>query len=260
MPRPLAVAIACVVALAAPLAAAQVTLYAWDGFRGPSYGINWDTPNLDPYGFNDRAQSVIVERGRWELCSDAYFSGRCTVLAPGQYPSLAAMGLANRVSSVRRVADPRAGGQPPAPPPAYGYYPRYGEELYQAEVTAVRAVGGPPEQRCWVEPRGYTDRNVAGAIVGGIIGGVLGHQIGGGRGKDVATAGGAVAGAAIGSNVGREGGTYGRDVQRCETAAPAGAPEIWDVTYVFRGREHRAQMSAPPGPTIWVNQNGEPRG
>jgi hypothetical protein len=255
MPRPSAAVIALVAALAAPLAAAQVTLYAYDGFRGPSYGINWDTPNLDPYDFNDRTQSVIVERGRWEFCSDAYFAGRCTVLTPGQYPSLGAMGLASSVSSVRRVADGRPGGHPPAPPPAYGYYPRYGEQLYQADVTAVRAVGGPPERRCWVEQRGYSDRNVAGAIVGGVLGGVLGHQIGGGRGRDVATAVGAVGGAVVGSNVagGRPGG-----VERCSTEY-SGTPAYYDVSYRFRGRDYRAQLAFAPGPTITVNGRGEPR-
>ncbi|HET9339366.1 MAG TPA: beta/gamma crystallin-related protein [Casimicrobiaceae bacterium] len=255
MVRSAAATTAFVAALAAPLAAAQVTLYGDDGFRGPSYGINWDVANLDPYGFNDRAQSVIIERGRWEFCSDAYFSGRCTVLMPGQYPSLGAMGLASTVSSVRRVADGRPSGYQPAPPPAYGYYPRYGETLYQADVTAVRAVGGPPERRCWVEGRRYSDRNVAGAVVGGILGGVLGHQIGGGRGQDVATALGAVGGAVVGSNVagGRHGG-----VERCTTEYP-GAPAYYDVSYRFRGRDYRAQLSFPPGPTITVNGRGEPR-
>jgi uncharacterized protein YcfJ len=103
--------------------------------------------------------------------------------------------------------------------------------------------------------------NVPGAIAGAIIGGVLGHQVGGGRGRDVATAGGAVAGAAIGANTG--GGSYGREydqnVQRCSTV-PSDHPAYWDVTYNFRGVTHRMQMSAPPGPTITVNGNGEPRG
>jgi hypothetical protein len=31
------------------------------------------------------------------------------------------------------------------------------------------------------------------------------------------------------------------------------------VTYVFRGQQHRAQLSAAPGPTIAVNGEGEPR-
>ena len=42
-------------------------------------------------------------------------------------------------------------------------------------------------------------------------------------------------------------------------AAASGPPDHWDVTYDFRGIEHRLQMSAPPGPTIAVNGNGEPR-
>jgi uncharacterized protein YcfJ len=92
-----------------------------------------------------------------------------------------------------------------------------------------------------------------------VIGGILGHQIGGGRGQDIATAGGAVAGAAIGSNVGRDGGGYSQDVQRCTDVSRSDNPDYWDVTYEFRGSEHRVQMSAPPGPTILVNRDGEPR-
>ena len=42
-------------------------------------------------GFNDRASSVIVERGQWQVCDDIGFRGYCIVLRPGQYPSLAAM-------------------------------------------------------------------------------------------------------------------------------------------------------------------------
>jgi uncharacterized protein YcfJ len=97
--------------------------------------------------------------------------------------------------------------------------------------------------------------------VGGILGGVLGHQIGGGRGRDVATAGGAVAGAAIGANVGRgDGAVVSQDVQRCVTVPSSARAEFWDVAYFHRGIEHRAQMSTPPGPTIWVDDDGVPRG
>ena len=140
------------------------------------------------------------------------------------------------------------------------------ERLYEAPVTAVRAVIGPPEQRCWVERQQVVEdrndgANVPGAIVGAVVGGVLGHQIGNGRGRDVATAGGAVAGAAIGANVGRGGGqVYSRDAQRCVNVESDARPEHWDVTYHFQGVPHRVQMSAPPGRTITVNGNGEPRG
>jgi uncharacterized protein YcfJ len=70
-----------------------------------------------------------------------------------------------------------------------------------------------------------------------------------------------VAGAAIGANAGRGGGGGGvveRDVQRCQTTQNT-QPEYWDVTYNYRGVEHRVQMSAPPGRTIAVNARGEPR-
>jgi uncharacterized protein YcfJ len=175
------------------------------------------------------------------------------------------MNMNGRISSVRPADDQARYGAPPpiAGAPAYQYYQRPNEVLYDAQVTSVHAVFGPPEQRCWVERQQvYADNrpNVAGAVIGGVLGGVLGHQIGGGRGRDVATAGGAVAGAAIGANVGREGGLYDRDVQRCENVSTNGSPDYWDVTYNFRGIEHRVQLSAPPGPTIAVNASGEPRG
>ena len=80
--------------------------------------------------------------------------------------------------------------------------------------------------------------------------------------QDIATAGGAVAGGVVGAKVGgRVGGSTPapQEVQRCENVSSPAAPDYWDVTYSFRGIEHRVQMSAPPGPTISVNERGEPR-
>ena len=261
-------AIAVSAAFFATHAAAQVTFYEHEGFRGRAFTADKPIGNLERYGFNDRAGSVIVDHGRWEVCEDAGFHGRCVVLRRGNYDTLRSLGMSHRISSIRPVGE-RARHVEEVPPPVaavpvYEYRQRPNERVFEAPVTSVHAVVGPPERRCWVErqevaepPRG--EPNVGGAIVGGIIGGVLGHQIGSGRGNDVATAGGAVAGAAIGANVGRQpGGTYSRDVQRCEGHA-SGRPEYWDVTYDFRGTPHHVQMSAPPGATILVNGNGEPR-
>ncbi len=123
--------------------------------------------------------------------------------------------------------------------------------------------------------------NVPGAVAGAVIGGVLGHQVGGGRGKDIATAIGVFTGAAVGANSGgtdnnayvdgsakrgevrsevRGDGRYGRgqEIRRCVTEQPS-TPDYWDVTYNFRGQEHRMQMTTPPGPTVIVNRAGEPR-
>jgi uncharacterized protein YcfJ len=263
--RSFAAALGVASVVLAAQAHAQLTLYEGEDFHGRSFSVNGPISNLDGTGFNDRASSAIVERGRWELCEHADFGGRCIVLQKGQYPSLAHAGLNNQVSSMRRVSGrPDTAYAPPVPPPqSYPYYQRYGETLYQADVVAVRAVVGPPEQRCWVEQQQVQSGggpNVGGAIIGGILGGVLGHQIGSGRGNDVATAVGAVAGAAVGSNVNRGSPqTYTQDVRRC-TAVPGSAqPAYWDVTYVFRGVTHRAQFAFAPGATITVNGRGEPR-
>jgi uncharacterized protein YcfJ len=53
---------------------------------------------------------------------------------------------------------------------------------------------------------------------------------------------------------------YSQDVQRCTNVSSGANPDYWDVTYNFRGVEHRVQLSTPPGRTIAVNGNGEPRG
>ena len=247
-------------------AAAQVTFYESENFHGRSFTASDTVWNFEPTGFNDRASSAVVDSGNWQVCEDARFEGRCVVLRPGSYPSLRPIGMYRVISSVRPVnwdaSYENAASAPVAAAPDYEYRQRPNEQLFEAQVTSVRAVMGPPEQRCWVEREQVVqDRgpNVGGAILGGILGGVLGHQIGGGVGRDVATAGGAVAGAALGSNVGRGSSVSEQDVRHCENVQGQ-TPAFWDVTYNFQGIQHRAQLSAPPGQTITVNGNGDPRG
>lgn len=255
-------ALAASVFVLAAHATAQITFYEGEGFRGRTFTANSQVNNFQRVGFNDLSSSVIVTNGRWEVCDDANFGGRCVMLRKGSYDSLQGLGMTNRISSVRRVnrQDNYANEAPePLPAPTYEYYRRPNERVSEAVVTSVRAVVGPPEQRCWVERQQVnSDANIGGAIIGGILGGVLGHQVGGGRGRDIATAGGAIAGAAIGNNQGGSGGTYDRNLRRCETTAST-SPAYWDVTYNYRGIQHSVQMSSPPGRTIAVNMNGEPR-
>jgi len=265
MNQPVLATLGLLALLLAPQAGAEVTFYEQEGFRGRAFTADRAVGNFADIGFNDRASSVIVERGEWQVCEHAGFAGRCSVLQPGQYPSLAAFGLNNSISSTRRLqaAPPPQYMVPPPPPPAaagYPYYPRHGEPLYDADVVAVRAVMGPPEQRCWTEAQQVSgsEPNVAGAVIGGILGGVLGHQVGSGRGNDVATGVGAVTGAVVGANVNR-GPTYTQNVQRCEAVPGSAKVAYWDVTYVYRGVTHRAQLAFAPGATIPVNGNGEPR-
>jgi uncharacterized protein YcfJ len=271
MNKNLRLSLAAAAVLVATNAAAEVIFYENDDFQGRSFTANLQISNFQQYGFNDRASSVVVMRDRWEVCEDAQFEGRCIVLRPGRYPSLSSMGLNDRISSVRNIGtNTRIDYDRYAPPsyPVYDNRRRGNERMYEADVTSVRAVLGTPDRRCWVERERVTDyqsnNNVSGAIVGAIIGGVLGHQVGGGRGKDVATALGAVTGAAVGNNTGGDGGdkrSYSQNVRRCEidSYGDGGRPEYWDVTYVYRGQEHRVQMTYPPGSTITVNRQGEPR-
>jgi len=250
----------------ATCAAAQVTFYEDEGFSGRSFTTQKEIADFSRFGFNDRASSVIVANDRWEVCDDARFGGRCIVLRPGRYPSLATMGLNDRISSVRTVdsqARIHESRYSPAPVAAYDYHRRSDERLYDANVSSVRGVVAQAGERCWVEReqvQQHGGANVPGAVVGAVVGGILGHQVGSGRGNDAATVGGAVIGGVVGANVGRDGaGQSPRDVQRCEAAPSQAHADYWDVTYTFRGQEHHAQMSAPPGRTVRVNSDGEPR-
>jgi uncharacterized protein YcfJ len=250
-----------------PVQVGQVTFYEHEGFQGRSFSTAVPVVNFERVGFNDRASSAVVVGERWEVCEDTRFDGRCVVLRQGQYPSLAAMGLNDRVSSVRILnADARIDEHrySPAPPVAamHDYRRRDHERLYEANITSVRAVLATSGQRCWVEReqvvQDRSNPNVGGALAGAVIGGILGHQVGGGSGKDAATAVGVLAGAAIGANVGRQP-AVAQNVQRCSSAPSDARPEYWDVTYNFRGQEYRVQMTTPPGATVTVNEQGEPR-
>lgn len=244
-------------------ALAQITLYEHDGWRGRAVTADRKINDLARAGFNDRASSVVVDRGQWEVCTDARFSGRCVVLRRGSYESLNGMGLNDRISSVRPLRGngrQRYANEAPAPlpQPTYEYRRRSNEDVYTVPVSSVRAVMGNTEQRCWVERQQVADqgRSTAGTLAGAVIGGILGHQVGGGTGRDVATAAGAIGGAAVGSNMAGRGGT--QDVRRCENV-PSSRPDYYDVTYVYRGTTHRVQMANDPGNSILVNRNGEPR-
>jgi uncharacterized protein YcfJ len=248
-------------------AAANITFFDDERFQGPSYTATGQVPNLRRTGFNERASSAVVSGERWEVCENNRYKGQCMVLRPGQYPSLASMGLNDEITSVRvlprnaRVADNRYA--PAAMQQVYDGRRRNGERLYEADITSSRAVLATSGQRCWVEstqvPAERSGANIPGAVVGALLGGILGHQVGNGSGQDIATVGGVVAGGALGAQFGRDGKPTTQDVQRCE-AVPGGAqPAYWDVTYNFKGIDHRVQMASAPGNRITVNERGEPR-
>ena len=249
--------------IAAGQAMADITFYEGENFSGRSFTTERQVRDFDRYGFNDRASSLTVGEDRWEVCENQAYQGHCVVVRPGNYPSLRAMGLNNRITSVRMISRDAADTDAPPPVSMNDWRPRRDERLYEAEVLAVHAVVGPPEQRCWVERENVVqerDNRPGGAIAGALIGGILGHQIGGGSGRDLATVGGAVGGAVVGSNIASNGDRVTTEnVQHCTTRQSQARPDYWDVTYTFRGLEHRVQTTQPPGSTITVNRDGEPR-
>jgi len=121
----------CASAVAATAVFAQaITFFEYDNFGGRRFGENNAIANFEQYGFNDRAASAIINYGQWQLCTDAYFRGRCVTLNPGQYPDLRSMGIGTNVSSARQVAvGPQAAPSPaPIPGPGGGqvvFYDRY---------------------------------------------------------------------------------------------------------------------------------------
>lgn len=80
----------------------SIELYVGPGFAGRSLQLDADAPSLDRSNFNDRAASVVVMNGTWELCTDANFRGDCRIYGPGRYPDLG-YGMAKELSSARLV-------------------------------------------------------------------------------------------------------------------------------------------------------------
>ena len=101
-------------------AAAQITFYEREDYQGRAFTAEGTVENFERQGFNDRASSVVVQGNRWErweVCEDRWFRGRCVVLRPGQYSSLAAVGLNDRISSVRALERDGDRGDAPVPMP-----------------------------------------------------------------------------------------------------------------------------------------------
>ena len=80
-----------------------VVLHADSGFSGEGLRIHGAEPDLARLRFNDRASSITIRAGAWELCTDAHFRGRCEIV-DASTGRLNAYRLNDNVSSLRPVA------------------------------------------------------------------------------------------------------------------------------------------------------------
>jgi hypothetical protein len=76
-----------------------LVLFEHSDFKGRELMIGAATPNLSTLDFNDRTSSIEVLAGRWELCTDSEYRGRCVELAPGRHNL--ERSLNDRISSAR---------------------------------------------------------------------------------------------------------------------------------------------------------------
>jgi hypothetical protein len=81
----------------------DVVIFRDDNFSGESHAVDGAVANLKGFRFNDVASSLVILRGKWELCADADYRGNCVILDRGRYPSLRELGIDDQVSSIRRL-------------------------------------------------------------------------------------------------------------------------------------------------------------
>jgi len=107
-------------------ASTELTLYSRSGLRGEHRSFTSGERDLDRSGWGDRAASLRIEGGAWELCRDTDYR-ECTVFAPGEY-ELHDTRFEKRLLSIRPLKKPEGGADTYTRPQA-----RYvAQRLYRA--------------------------------------------------------------------------------------------------------------------------------
>lgn len=86
-----------------------IILHTDTNYRGNQMRYTDRTNNL--FAMNNRAESVTVGRGEWELCEGIGFGGRCITVSQS-VPNLNSLGVRDKIRSVRPLGydDPNPGG------------------------------------------------------------------------------------------------------------------------------------------------------
>lgn len=144
-----------------------IVLYEHTNFGGTTFTVDGrrDVRDLKPQGFDERASSIWVKGGHWQVCSGTEYQGHCVTLGAGRYASLRDQGLNDAVSSVRFVG---GGGWGPDGRPGGG-----GRAVEAIVLYERREFGGTTytvEGRRNVDdlgPAGFNDRASSAWVKGG---------------------------------------------------------------------------------------------
>ena len=79
----------------------DVLMFEDAGYQGRVYEVIGDMPDLGMVKFNDRASSIKIQRGKWEICEHANYQGRCSRLDADQH--VLPREWNDAISSIRRV-------------------------------------------------------------------------------------------------------------------------------------------------------------
>lgn len=154
------VAVAVVFAAAVNAAqAAEITLYEHPNYAGMQVTVRGFVPDTTNIGFNNRASSMLVTSGRWEVCADIEFKGQCAVFQPGEYPLLDAR-FNNRISSLREV------GTYAGQTGSYAGYRSGNIELYEGRNFGGRSVKLSSDTRNF-SGVGFNDRAASVVVTSG---------------------------------------------------------------------------------------------
>jgi len=97
---------------------AAIELFEHDDYLGRHLESDRGSANLGRDRFDRLASSVVVRNGRWELCSEPDFRGRCITLGAGSHGRLRDLEMNDAIVSLRPAGGPPSwggGGGRPAP-------------------------------------------------------------------------------------------------------------------------------------------------
>jgi hypothetical protein len=83
----------------------DIELFARDDYGGARHLVDVSQADLAPQLMRNQAESAVIANGKWELCSEPQFQGKCVTLGPGKYASLQMYGLTEGAASVRRAPE-----------------------------------------------------------------------------------------------------------------------------------------------------------